>query len=313
MEQLRKAKNTQRKKRTALKIFLIILLIIILGLGALIGWAYWKTSSTFDNMYKPLESSSKTAVSLDGTIPFSILILGIDERDGDRGRSDTLIAATVNGDTNQAQMLSIPRDTRAEIVGHNTTEKINAAYAYGDVKMAQDTTTKFLNGIPFNYYIKINMEGFREVVDAVGGIDVYNNTEGISYNGREFKKGNLHLNGEKALQYVRIRKTDPNGDFGRQKRQQESITAVSKKVLSTQTVFKLNEILESAKNNIETDFTMADMTKIVKNYGGAVNNVESITMAGDGGKLDDGLWYYVVSEAERIKMHTKLAKNLNIK
>ncbi|MBC1826610.1 hypothetical protein HCI96_05570 [Listeria seeligeri] len=310
---MRTEKLKHRKKRKGLKIFLAIFIGIFLALSLLIGYAYWKTSNTFDKMYKPLDDSNKTSVSLDGTVPFSVLILGVDERENDRGRSDTLIVATVNGEKNQAQMLSIPRDTQAEIVGHNTTEKINAAYAYGGVKMAQDTTTKFLNDIPFNYYIKINMEGFKELVDAVGGIDVYNNTEGISYNNKEFRKGNLHLNGEEALQYVRIRKTDPNGDFGRQKRQQEAITAVSKKLLSTNAVFKLDEILDSAGSNIETDFTMTDITKIAKNYSNAVNNVTSIEMDGDGGKLNDGLWYYVVSKEERAKIHEELSKNLGIK
>ncbi|EKB1221482.1 LCP family protein, partial [Listeria monocytogenes] len=133
------------------------------------------------------------------------------------------------------------------------------------------------------------------------------------YNNKEFKKGALHLNGEEALQYVRIRKTDPNGDFGRQKRQQEAIIAVSKKLLSTDTVFRLNEILDSVGDNIETDFTMADITKIAQNYGAAVNNVTNIKMEGKGGKLNDGLWYYVVNKQERAKIHSELAENLDIK
>lgn len=310
---MRTKKLKLKKKRKGIKIFITIFMVILLVLCILISYAYWKTSNTFDKMYKPLDNSNESAVSLDGTVPFSVLILGVDERENDRGRSDTLIVATINGEKNQAQMLSIPRDTQAEIVGHNTTEKINAAYAYGGVNMAQDTTTKFLNDIPFNYYIKINMEGFKDLVNSVGGIKVYNRTEGISYNNKEFKKGELHLNGEEALQYVRIRKTDPNGDFGRQKRQQDAIIAVSKKLLSTETVFSLNEILDSAGNNIETDFTMTDITKIAKNYGTAVNNVTNIKMNGKGGKLNDGLWYYVVNKQERAKVHSELAENLGIK
>ncbi|EAC3456725.1 hypothetical protein VV27_14510 [Listeria monocytogenes] len=313
MNQLRTKNLKLRKRRKGIKIFLTIFIGILLLLCILIGYAYWKTSNTFDQMYKPLDNSNETSVSLDGTVPFSVLILGVDERENDRGRSDTLIVATINGEKNQAQMLSIPRDTQAEIVGHNTIEKINAAYAYGGVKMTQNTTMRFLNGIPFNYYIKINMEGFKDLVNSVGGINVYNSTEGISYNNKEFKKGALHLNGEEALQYVRIRKTDPNGDFGRQKRQQDAIIAVSKKLLSTDTVFRLNEILDSVGNNIETDFTMTDITKIAQNYGTAVNNVTNIEMNGTGGKLDDGLWYYVVNKQERAKIHSELAKNLGIK
>ncbi|EUJ27590.1 LCP family glycopolymer transferase [Listeria grayi] len=303
----------KKKSRKGLKIFFLILLLLIIIIAAVLGIAYWKTNKTFDKIYNPIEGKKKTSVTLNGSTPFSVLIMGVDERPGDRGRSDTLIATTINGKTNKTQMLSIPRDTKTEIIGHNSNEKINAAYAYGGVKMASDTTTEFLKGIPFNYYVKMNMEGFHDLVDAVGGVTVYNDTEGISLGKKVFHKGNVTLDGDNALAYVRIRKTDAQGDFGRQKRQQQVITAIVKKVLSANVVLSFNKIMNAVGDNVQTDFTLEDVTRIAKNYRGAVNNVENLQVQGTGGKINNsGPWYYSVSDNERTRLHDELAKNLEM-
>ncbi|RKJ22727.1 LytR family transcriptional regulator, partial [Butyricicoccus sp. 1XD8-22] len=97
-------------------------------------------------------------------------------RPGDRGRSDSIIVMTVNPKTESIDMLSIPRDTRVEIVGKGVDDKINHAYAFGGVEMSMNTVEKFLD-IPIDYYIKLNMEGFKEIVDAVGGVDVNNDID----------------------------------------------------------------------------------------------------------------------------------------
>ncbi|MBC6310807.1 hypothetical protein HCJ66_14800 [Listeria sp. FSL L7-1582] len=301
---------TKKKKRTGLKIFLWSVLGIFLILGGIVGYAVFQTKSTMDTIHTPVAGAANP-VKLDGNTPFSVLILGVDEREGDVGRSDTTMVATVNGTTNKAQMLSIPRDTRTEIIGHDSTNKINAAYAYGGVKMAEDTVTNFLNDIPINYYIKMNMEGLKDLVDAVGGVEVYNDMD-ISLKDKEFKKGNVKLNGTDALAYTRIRKTDARGDFGRQMRQQEVIQAVVEKIATTQTLWNFDEILSAVGKNMQTDLTMTDITRITKNYLSARKNVENMTVAGDGGKVD-GIWYYNVSDAERQKLHDSLAKNLELK
>lgn len=310
---MRSDRHRQKKARKGLKIFFLILLLLIIIVAAVLGIAYWKTNKTFDKIYNPIEGKKKTSVTLNGSTPFSVLIMGVDERPGDRGRSDTLIATTINGKTNKTQMLSIPRDTKTEIIGHNSNEKINAAYAYGGVKMASDTTTEFLKGIPFNYYVKMNMEGFRDLVDAVGGVTVYNDKEGISLGKKVFHKGNVSLDGDNALAYVRIRKTDAQGDFGRQKRQQQVITAIVKKVLSANVVLSFNKIMDAVGDNVQTDFTLEDVTRIAKNYRGAVNNVENLQIQGTGGKINNsGPWYYNVSDNERTRLHDELAKNLEM-
>src|SRR5207247_2633498 len=85
----------------------------------------------------------KPNISQNNSQPISILLMGVDERTGDRGRSDTLIAMTLNPQKKTMQMISIPRDTRTEIIGHGTTDKINHAYAFGGPKMSIETVENF--------------------------------------------------------------------------------------------------------------------------------------------------------------------------
>lgn len=94
-------------------------------------------------------------------------------------------------------MVSIPRDTRTEIVGKGTTDKINHAYAFGGVDMAVNTVEKFLD-VPVDYYVQVNMESFKDIVDAVGGVTV-NNDLNFDYDGYSFKKESLRLMEKKLL------------------------------------------------------------------------------------------------------------------
>lgn len=161
--------------------------------------------------------------------PFSVLMLGVDERKDDSGRSDTMIVITVNPEKQTMKMLSIPRDTRTEIIGHDTVDKINHAYAFGGVPMAVDTVENFLN-IPIDYYVFINMEGFLQIIDTLGGVTI-NNDMDLTFDEYHFPEGEITLDGNEALIFSRIRYEDPRGDFGRQIRQRQIIEAVMKKLL----------------------------------------------------------------------------------
>ena len=127
--------------------------------------------------------------------PFSVLLLGTDTGDfgrtETRGRSDTIIVCTINPGEGSVKMLSIPRDTRTEIVGRGTMDKINHAYAFGGAEMSINTVQKFL-GIPIDAYAVVNFAGFQKIVDAVGGITV-ENTLDFSIDGYSFTKGTTEL------------------------------------------------------------------------------------------------------------------------
>lgn len=233
----------------------------------------------------------------------------MDEREGDRGRSDSIVVITVNPNTNSMLMFNIPRDTRTEIVGRGTDDKINHAYAFGGVPMAMDTVEQFLD-IPIDYYIKVDMEAFKEIVDAVDGVTV-NNAFAFTSGGHQFAEGSLTLDGDAALAYSRMRYDDPKGDLGRNTRQQQVIRAIIKKGARFQTVTKIGNILDSLEENLTTNLTFDEMKTIQKHYRKAAGNSETFEIEGSGTRLDD-IYYYIVSDEERNTISTKLKGHLEI-
>ncbi|MGE7182782.1 LytR family transcriptional regulator [Peribacillus sp. NPDC006672] len=309
---MRHEKKT-KKKRTWLKVVGIIVLLFILAGGAF-AYSVWNAlTKTVDSMHTPIDRDTDKRtkdLALSDQEPFSMLMLGVDERDGDKGRSDTMIVLTVNPQKKSVKMLSIPRDTRTEIVGHGTKDKINHAFAFGGAKMSMDTVENFLD-IPIDYYMKINMEGFKDIVDAVGGVTVQNDLDFTS-DGIHFAKGSHTLNGKEALAYSRMRHDDPNGDFGRQSRQRSIIEAVIREGASVSSLTKYNDVFDALGNNIQTNLTFDDMMDIQKNYRDASKSITESSINGNGTKID-GIYYYIVSDEEKEKVQSELKEQLSIK
>ncbi|MBT2756717.1 LytR family transcriptional regulator [Mesobacillus foraminis] len=303
----------KKKKRTWLRIVGFIALFVIIGAGAYAYSVYHSVSNAVDTMHQPIEREKsekrEKEVTLTKKEPFSVLMLGVDEREGDRGRSDTMIVLTVNPNNNSVKMLSIPRDTRTEIVGKGFDDKINHAYAFGGVEMSMNTVENFLD-IPIDYYMQINMEGFKDIVDAVGGVTVNNDLD-FTYEGVHFAKGEVTLNGEKALKYSRMRFDDPRGDFGRQLRQRQIIQAVIKEGASLSSLTNYNEIFGALSKNIKTNLTFNQMVDIQKNYKTVGNHIEQLTVQGNGTKINS-IYYLIVSNEERSRLQSELKTQLEI-
>ena len=310
---MRKEENKQKKKRTWVKVTLITFTLILIAAGVYAFTVYNSLSNAVNNMNEDTErtSSSKRTndLSLKDQTPFSVLLLGVDERDGDRGRSDTMIVLTVNPILESIKMVSIPRDTRTEIIGRGTTDKLNHAYAFGGVDMAIDSVENFID-IPIDYYVKVNMEGFEEIVDAVGGVTVVNDLA-FSEGGHSFAEGTITLNGKEALAYSRMRKQDPQGDFGRQKRQRQIIQAVIKEGASLSTLKNFDDIFDALGNNIKTDITFSQMVTIQQNYKQAAKSLEQIQVEGSGSNIN-GIYYYIVSDEAKSDLQSTLKKHLQI-
>ncbi|MGE7779460.1 LytR family transcriptional regulator [Peribacillus sp. NPDC097264] len=303
----------KKKKRTWLKVVGVIVLLFVLAGGAF-AFSVWNSlTKTVETMHTPIDRNTDKRtekLELSDQEPFSMLMLGVDERDGDKGRSDTMIVLTVNPELKSVKMLSIPRDTRTEIVGHGTQDKINHAFAFGGAEMAMDTVENFLD-IPIDYYMKINMEGFKDIVDAVGGVTVQNDLN-FTEEGTTFNKGMIELNGKEALSYARMRYEDPNGDFGRQSRQRAIIEAVIKEGASVSTLTSYGDVFDALSKNIQTNLTFDDMMDIQKNYRDASNDISQSSIIGTGTKID-GIYYYLVSEEEQKKVQTELKEHLTVK
>jgi len=306
-------RTQKKKKRTWLRVIGIMLGLMVLGGGAYVYSVYQSVTNTAEAIHEPIkrEKSEKRVEELElvEKEPFSVLMLGVDEREGDRGRSDTMIVLTINPNTNSVKMLSIPRDTRTEIIGRGFEDKINHAYAFGGVEMSMNTVENFLD-IPIDYYLQINMEGFKDIVDAVGGVTVTNDLD-FTYEGVHFPKGELTLDGEKALKYSRMRYEDPRGDFGRQLRQRQIIQAVIKEGASISTLTNYNTIFTALSSNIKTNLTFDEMLDIQKHYKSAAGEMEQLTVKGSGTKIDS-IYYLMVTNEEQERLQSELKTHLEI-
>lgn len=306
-------KRRQKKKKKWPKIIGLVFLLLLITGGAFAYSVYNSLTNAVETMNTPIdrEKSEKRAeeIALSKKEPFSLLMLGVDERKGDKGRSDTMIVLAVNPGTNSVKMLSIPRDTRTEIIGYGTTDKINHAYAFGGMKMSMDTVENFLD-IPIDYYMQINMEGFKDIVDAVGGITVNNDLD-FTYEGVDFNKGNITLNGEQALKYSRMRYEDPRGDYGRQLRQRQIIQQVINEGASVSTLANYGDIFSALGKNVKTNLTFDEMMDIQKNYRSAAKKVDQMTIKENGTKIN-GIYYGIVSEEEKQRVQNEMKAQLEI-
>lgn len=309
---MRAEKHKKKRKRTLIRILSSFLILMLTIGGGYSYYVYHSFAKTVNKMHQPMErkkSEKRTkVVTLEKKDPFSILMLGVDERKGDSGRSDTMIVLTVNPNLKTVKMLSIPRDTRTMIIGKGFEDKINHAYAYGGVDMSVKTVENFLD-IPIDYYMKINMEGFSDIIDAIGGITVSNDLD-FSYDGSHFPKGEITLTGKEAIKFTRMRHQDPRGDFGRQMRQRQIIQAIIKK--GTDTSFtSYDNIFKVLGNYAKTNLTYDELIKLKEEYKGTGKKVEQLALKGQGTKIN-GVYYYMVSDNIRQNMQTILRTHLEL-
>lgn len=314
-------------------------ILIILGcvIGAIViagvGYAYYVYQSVEDTagkIYHPVDQADNTENTnkklpkdeSGGPEPISILLMGIDQRPGTVGRSDTLIVTTLNPDTQTMQMVSIPRDSRVKLIGKGknaddpkagTIDKINHAYAFGGVKMSIDTVEHFLH-INIDHYIRIDMQGLIDLVNALGGVKVYNDDSwhdpGYYKKGHFYHQGWLTFEtGAEALGYVRMRYI-PGGDFTRNEHQRELIMAIIDKAASFQSVTKFQDILDAIEENVMTDFTFDQMIYVARHYRKARKDLKTYEMKGHGTKIN-GTYYLQVSKSERQKVHDMIVEQLS--
>ena len=310
----RKEVRKQKKgKRKGLKITLAILgsvMLFVIGYGIYI---YSKLSETIDAMYTPLESDLEKKEEIQSRLgkkeTINVLLLGVDERPGDKGRSDTMIFLSLNPNTNKMLMLSIPRDTYVNIPGRGK-DKINHSYAFGGSELSVQTVEEFLD-TTIHFYSKINMEGLKDGVDALGGVTVENDLE-FTQDGIYFPKGKLTLNGEEALAYARMRKQDSRGDLGRNIRQQQIISAMVSKATSFDSFTRVTNILDAVGTNVQTNAQMEEMRKLFMNDRGTRNDMIREEIKGSG-QMINRVWYYVVSDEEVNRIRQLLKEHMDEK
>lgn len=287
-----------KKKWSIWKTLIIIALVFILAVFGYVLAVYLHAKKTVNNeMHTPVEAID-TKVGKDklkNKDTLNILLLGIDADEGTHGRSDAMMILTVDSKGQQMQLVSIPRDTRTEIVGKGIQDKINHAYAFGGAEMSIDTIESFLD-MELDYYVSMNMEGFKNLVDELGSITVNSDME-WSEGPYDFAFGKNIMDGKKTMAYVRMRKQDPMGDFGRTKRQRQVVSGVINKGASVGSVPKITSLISIMGENMSTNLDMDDMQKLLLNYKDARKNFTEYQMTGEGQKID-GVYYLIVEDEE---------------
>ncbi|MFB9330986.1 LCP family protein [Paenibacillus aurantiacus] len=308
-----------RTKKTAKRILLGSAIVLGIAAIGLAGYAYRLYNSIeetasiiYEEPAKPVYQSKDpevkpvakpAAANAEQPSPFTILVMGVDERKNDRGRSDTIIVLSVNPVKKSTLMFNIPRDTKTAIIGRGTNDKINHAYAFGGIEMSLQTVENFLD-YPINYYLKVNMEGFSRIIDLMGGVDV-NNPFAFRYQGEDFRQGKLHLDGERALLYSRMRYDDPQGDKGRNARQRQILKDLMKNGASLSSITKIDGLLAAAGDHVKTNLTFDEMKTLLRDYRPSLERLDTEEIKGSG-EISGGIWYFRVSEDEKARLHDAL-------
>ncbi len=292
-------------KSALLWIFLFSLSIGI-SYGSFIAWKIYSTGKkvnsdnneehSFLGTVESLVSDRDIALKKSSDGRTNILLLGMAGK-GKPGThlTDTIMIASVNEKTSQAALLSIPRDFYVKIndvpFSNNVSPryalqaKINSLYQYGlthggnDPKKAAllvaDVVTS-ITDLPIDYYVILNFDGFEKVIDELGGINIINERDiydpkypgpNYGYETFELKKGFHLLDGKTALKYARERHNDPEGDFGRAKRQQVILQAAKNKLFSLGTLlnmFSLNDIFNALGDNIRTNIASEEIGEFLQ-------------------------------------------------
>lgn len=273
-----------RRKRKWRK-WLLVLLAIALIFGAWYASTIYSAykSATVKNSNVNSSTVLKHASAADSE-PINVLLIGIEGENYPGGMlSDSIMVASVDPKTKSVSLLSVPRDLYVNIPGYGK-DKINSAHADGVAEskktgdkgrgpalLTQTITNTF--GIPIHYFVRLDFDGFRKLIDAIGGVDINVKTainDPLFPNGTggyapfSMKVGPQHMNGEVALKYARSRET--SSDFARAARQQEIVSATKDKLLSAGVLAnpkKVTDIISVIGDHILTDFSAADLTEVI--------------------------------------------------
>jgi polyisoprenyl-teichoic acid--peptidoglycan teichoic acid transferase len=278
------------------RFFFLIFFSILLAAALFLGYLYLETKDAIHVISTDNDNGQVTVVPKTESVkvkPFAMLLLGVDTREKSGGmNTDVMMVAAFNPATKSAVLVSIPRDTRIELDGYRT-RKANSYYARflgaaredglegiaAESKARNDM--KELIGqyfdIPVGYTTIVNFQGFRDVVNALGGVEVnvdmdmryVDNADGTNIN---LTAGFQKLDGSQTLDFVRYRKsnagTDESSDFERNARQSEVLGALTDRMKSLGGVSKLGKVIEAVGNNMSMDMPAKEIENMMMTYFG---------------------------------------------
>lgn len=319
VRQQHERKKKSKRKRIALISLAVVCVLMLGGIGA--AWAYITQvdSSLRDDLDADLLNS--LAVTDSPSDPFYMLLIGADkseDRDasgefGGSYRTDSMILARVDPQEKEVTLISVPRDTRVNIPGHGE-QKINAAYAFGGASLAVDTVSE-LAGVPISHYAEIDFDGFKAVVDALGGVEVDVPMEiNDDMAGGHVDAGLQTLNGEQALILCRSRHNYDdigNGDAIRAANQRLVLSAIMKKVMNSD-VATITNTVSTLAEYVTTDYSVTGLIGLAQSMMGidVSNNVYTAAVPTTS-VYEDNLWWEVLDEAAWEEMMDRVKQGLS--
>jgi LCP family protein required for cell wall assembly len=300
----------------------------LLGLlGAAGGWVYVHKLDGNMGRTDPFSqiTGGRPAKTVDGSL--NILLVGTDSRDPDADlskpsewRADTIIVMHIPASHDKAYLVSLPRDLYVSIpdspqadCANAQRHKLNASFAFGGLPLAVKTV-ECLSDLRIDHVMAIDFAGFKEVTDALGGVDlnVERTIKSIHSPYRTYKKGVNHMNGAMALDYIRQRKQFPDGDFARMRHQQEFLKALMDKAASTGTLTnpgKLHNFLNAVTKAVTADesFSVVDMALQFRGLRG--QNLQFLTSPIDGTDTVDGESVVISDKEKALSMFQAMAND----
>jgi len=243
-----------------------------------------------------LEPTAQSGLSLFGSR--DLLFLGLDERetsDEFKGRTDTIIIFHIGRWGEVDTLISIPRDTRVDLEGHGW-NKINAAYVYGGNAMLKQEINE-LTGIEIDRTMLLNFEGFKKVIDILGGVEItVEEPLHDPLSGANFDPGTYLMDGEQALSFARCRAT-AKGDLDRIGRQQVLLNEIIKQKLNLSIITKAPELIEVLNEETRSDFDLGDFLSIGFVLLFSNNEINRVTIPTKAANIE-GISYLIADEAE---------------
>ncbi|AKL95946.1 transcriptional attenuator, LytR family [Clostridium aceticum] len=247
-----------------------------------------------------------------GKEPFAMLLYGISARKqlNDGGRSDTMMLALIDAQQKKVSLISIPRDSYVQIPGYRM-NKINAAYPLGGSKLMMETVESWLD-IELQGFVSVDFEGFIELVDLMGGIEVevtrkMEYDDPIDGTSIRLTPGKQVLDGKNALDFVRFRQSNDGrhaSDYNRMERQQQALAALAEKVTPFRVVTRLTDMMTILSDNVKTSLTPKELETLIRVFA-SFNpaNLETTSLQGEG-YYHNGAWYEKIPQGEIERVQT---------
>ncbi|MDS1029694.1 LCP family protein [Bacillota bacterium LX-D] len=286
-----KRRKKKKKKRAAFSVFLLF----FLAFGACAFAGYKASELGLTDWLKSQEPSAVADENPEMKGKLNVLLLGVDQREKENARADTIMVAFLDLEKSQVSIISVPRDTYADIPGYRS-QKINHSHALGGPELTAEAVSDLL-GVQIDKYVEVNFENFEKIIDTMGGVTIDVEKRMVRRaDGIDLQPGVQKLNGKDALAYVRYR--SDGDDTTRIKRQQKFMKEVASEAMSLNTVFRLPKLVGEINDSVKTNLTTKEMLSLGNSLRKCDASTIQTSMLPGTPKYIGGISYWLPDEEE---------------